>query len=206
MTQAPGCYSGGRYCALSGVHNDPEKANLVLKETVKEICLNRILEEDEDYKSNAELVREIKSNYYSNWNEFCPIPQENMHDCIFNFLESKETKATKFHKNPDIGELLTAKIGKCWYESWNSFLTDVPRLNSAKSDNIIEVNPWLNDNKLLSKELADFKQISGYEHFPLLKINGMNYNGTLNMYDVKMYLCKEILEDADCNERSWLRA
>jgi len=59
----------------------------------------------------------------------------------------------------------------------------------------------LNDNKLLRDQLQVFKSVSGYEHFPLLKINGLNYNGKLNMHDVKMYICHDIMSKDQCNFR-----
>jgi len=41
--------------------------------------------------------------------------------------------------------------------------------------------------------------VSGFEQFPLLKINGLNYNGKVNMHDIKLYICHEIMSKDQCD-------
>lgn len=75
----------------------------------------------------------------------------------------------------------------------NSFQKITPGADTAI------MNPYLDDNRLLREEKLKFDSIAGYEHFPLLKINGLNYSGSLNVHDLMDFICSEILGDDNCH-------
>ena len=186
MYPRPGCFSGGRYCALSGTGGDTKKAELILEETLTAICFNKVLMEDPKYNQDSKLQNQIRFVWLKDYREYCVDSTDS--ECIFNVLETKDKFLQSNAEAMGIEKDIHAKVTQCWRESWEKGI-----------DQNAPINPLLHDNKLLRAELIEFKKVSAFEHFPLLKINGMNYNGKVNMFDVKMHICNNILTDKQCH-------
>jgi hypothetical protein len=186
MYPRPGCFSGGRYCALSGTGGDPKKAELILEETLNAICFNKVLQDDPAYNKDSGLQNKIMHIWLKDYRDNCVEASDSA--CIFNFLETKDKFLQTNAEAMGIEKDIHAKLTQCWKDSWEK-----------GPDATTQINPMLHDNKLLRAELAEFKKVSAYEHFPLLKINGMNYSGKISMWDVKMHICNDILTDKQCH-------
>lgn len=185
--QKSGCYSGGRYCTLSLVNNDTKKAEMVLNETLRQICLNNLLDSGDSFPDKND-VRQIKHYYYKHQKDNCFDNVDNNPDCVYDYFEKQDQIFRNNKEAFQIEQDVKKKVTNCMN---NSFVKSFPDAD--------KVNPQLDDNLLMKEELAKFQKNSAYEQYPLLKINGVNYNGSLHMYDIKQYLCIEVMRGTRCN-------
>jgi len=159
-----------------------------MQEIVDLICLNQVLAQDVNYQNDPALQINIRRHFIRNIIENCIEKQSNDMDCIFEHFDKKDNHPDLTPYPAHVNDDIKSKIDRCFANSFER--------TSAES---IKPNPHLDDNKLLREELETFKKVSGFEHFPLLKINGLNYNGRLNMLDLKVFICQEILSKSQCD-------
>jgi len=116
LESKPGCFSGGRYCALSGVGNDVNRAELVLKETIGMICFNNVLATHEKFKENPVLQNEIRHHYLQLYKENCI--GSNDAECIWDYLENKDRLLKSDEQAREYEKEIRSNIDKCFASSF----------------------------------------------------------------------------------------
>ena len=126
-------------------------------------------------KCTEQVLNELKRpqdiwNYYWTANRSCVtdfIPQ-----CFNTILQKLEIKDRVF---------------KCIKDSFEK--------TAETNDTSGEPKILLQENKLLRKEKADFSKIEHYSNFPLLKINGMIFYGSLTYKEVMGFVCSHVRDN-----------
>jgi hypothetical protein len=169
-TTKTGCWSGGRYCYYRS--SDFTNSDFYLSEILHQICLNKIIT-PVDHSKNSSLsnndIEDLKKYYSGYLTNF--VKSEN-----FEKLDSNWINRVDLALDPEF----TKKLQGCFTKSFQ------PKIAG-------KVNPSLDDNTYLAEELEKFKKVAGYENFPLLKINGIQYNGKLDWNSVMVWVCQELM-------------
>lgn len=126
----PGCFSGGRYCALSSGGNDASKAELVLQEIVDLICLNQILSTDVNYQSDHGFQTTIRRHFIRNILENCIENQHADKDCIWNHFEQKDTTGAAPYPM-HVAEDIRSKVDRCFANSFEKTSQEAVKPNPS---------------------------------------------------------------------------